>query len=365
MVTAGTSWRRYRVIRRKAESETVTSLHLVAEDGGALEPFRAGQFLTFRLTSPDGRPVARNYSLSSDPGDLSSYRISVKREPSPPDRPDLPPGFGSGFMHRQAEVGAVLEASGPKGQFQLDDTSMRPVLLLAGSIGITPLLAMTHVLAGSSRPVWLIHACENGEVQPFAAEIAGLAALYPGLKAITCLRQPSAADIEAARHQFEGLVTADVLRAVLPIGNYDAYLCGPGGFMQAMYDLLLDIGVRDGQIRYEFFGPATVLKAGAPVPPPAATRQMAASTLLPGAITVTFSRSGLSAPWDGTSRTLLDFAEAQGLSPAFSCRNGICNTCRCEVEGEVRYIDEPLEEPGTGFALLCCSVPASALVVNI
>jgi uncharacterized protein len=62
---------------------------------------------------------------------------------------------------------------------------------------------------------------------------------------------------------------------------------------------------------------------------------------------------------------LLDFAEAQGLSPAFSCRNGICNTCRCEVEGEVRYIDEPLEEPGTGFALLCCSVPASALVVNI
>jgi ferredoxin len=53
----------------------------------------------------------------------------------------------------------------------------------------------------------------------------------------------------------------------------------------------------------------------------------------------------------------LDFAEAQGLSPAFSCRNGICNTCLCSIEGEVRYVEEPLEMPQKGQALLCCSVP--------
>ncbi|MGL4438029.1 MAG: 2Fe-2S iron-sulfur cluster-binding protein [Bosea sp. (in: a-proteobacteria)] len=364
MATDGASWRQYRVIKRKVESETVTSIHLAADDGSALTPFKAGQFLTFRLRGSDGRHLARNYSISSDPGDPSSYRISVKREPSPAGRPDLPPGFGSTFMHVGAEMGAILEGSAPKGQFQLDQTSARPVLLLAGGIGITPLLAMAHALAGSLRPVWLIHACENGQVQPFATEIAELAARHHNLKALTCLREPSATDRALAHHQFEGLVTVDVLRAVLPIGNYDAYLCGPTGFMQAMFGLLLDLGVREEQIRHEFFGPATVLRASA-APLPVAVFETIAPPPHPSGINVTFSRSGLSAAWNGDFRTLLDFAEAQGLSPAFSCRNGICSTCLCEVDGEVTYIDEPLEEPGPGLALICCSVPKSALVVNI
>lgn len=366
MAKDGASWRRYRVIERRIESETVTSLHLAADDGSALMPFRAGQFLTFRLPGPDGRHVARNYSLSSDPENVSSYRISVKREPCPAGRPDLPPGFGSTFMHVDAVVGTILEGSVPKGQFQLDEASTRPVLLLAGGIGITPLLAMAHVLAGSARPVSLIHACENGQVQPFAADVADLAARHPNLTADTCLRAPSAMDRALAHHRFEGLITADVLRAMLPVGNYDAYLCGPTGFMQAMFGLLLDLGVREEQIRYEFFGPATILKAGAVVmPPPVAVIETSARPHLRECINVTFARSGRTAVWDGSSRTLLDFAEAQGLSPAFSCRNGICSTCLCAVDGEVTYIDEPLEEPGPGLALICCSVPRSAIVLNI
>lgn len=368
MSQSGTSWRRYKVVRRKVESEIVTSLYLVAEEGSQLPPFVAGQFLTFRLPGPDGSPVPRNYSLSSDPSDLSAYRISVKREPAPPGRPDLPPGFGSGFMHDEAEVGTILEGSVPKGQFQLDGASQRPVLLLAGGIGITPLLAMAHMIAGSSRKAFLIHACENGHVQPFAGELAELVARYDNLTVATCLREPSAQDRAFAHHLFEGLMTADVLREVLPIGNYDAYLCGPAGFMQAMYSLLLDLGVRESQIRYEFFGPSAVLKHGAAdalALQPAMVAQTDATSRSGTVINVTFSRSGVTIPWDGSSRTLLDFAEANGLAPAFSCRNGICNTCLCEVDGEVTYVDEPLEEPAEGMALICCSVPKSALVVGI
>lgn len=368
MDQSGVPWRRYKVIRRKAESEVVTSLHLAAEDRSPLMPFTAGQFLTFRLPGPDGRPIPRNYSLSSDPADLSAYRISVKREPAPPGKPELPPGFGSSFMHDHVALGSTLEGTAPKGRFQLDATSRRPVLLLAGGIGITPLLAMAHGLAGSTRPTYLIHACENGQVQPFADEVAGLAAQHANLTVVTGLRDPSAMDRSLARHQFEGLVTADVLRAVLPIGDYDAYLCGPAGFMQAMYALLLELGVRDDQIRYEFFGPATVLK---PVQPderatePVAAARTGVTVGESSAFHVTFSLSGMSARWDGSSRTLLDLAEAQGLTPAFSCRNGICNTCLCEIDGEVSYVDEPLEEPGPGKALICCSVPKSALVVGL
>lgn len=364
----GTAWRRYKVIGRKMESEVVCSLHLAADDGGPLPPFAAGQFLTFRLSGPDGRPIPRNYSLSSDPSDLSAYRISVKREPPPPGRPDLPPGFGSGFMHDEVQIGTILQGSAPKGQFQLDEASQRPVLLLAGGIGITPLLAMAHVLARSSRRTYLIHACENGRVQPFSGELAELAVRCPNLTLATCLREPGARDHALAHHHFDGVVTADILRKVLPIGNYDAYLCGPAGFMQAMYGLLLDLGLREEQIRYEFFGPSTVLKqhpADALATRPAVMPRTEATQARGTAISVTFSRSGISVPWDGSSRTLLDLAEANGLAPAFSCRNGICNTCLCEVEGEVAYLEEPLDEPGPGMALICCSVPKSPLVIGI
>ena len=281
MQAEGGNWRTYRVIRRVRESETVVSLHLVPADGGPLAPFEPGQFLTFRLEAGEGRPVPRNYSISSDPADRTHYRISVRHEPG---------GFGSGVMHDLMQEGALVAASGPKGRFTPDQASGRAVLLLAGGIGITPLLSMD---------------------------------------------------------------------------DYAAYLCGPGAFMQAMFDALLQLGVRQERIAYEFFGPARTL-APAQAPPAAAAADGPTTTSLDSGASghdpaqgsmVTFTLSGRSAVWDGAQASLLDFAEAQGLSPAFSCRNGICNTCLCSIEGEVRYVEEPLEMPRIGQALLCCSVP--------
>ena len=76
-------------------------------------------------------------------------------------------------------------------------------------------------------------------------------------------------------------------------------------------------------------------------------------------------RSGRTARWSGAQRTLLDFAEAQGFTPAFSCRNGVCGACLCGVEGDIRYVEEPLEEPGPGKALLCCSAPAGPVTLDL
>jgi uncharacterized protein len=366
MAQPRTSWRPYRVVARVPESATVVSLHLEGADGERLLPFQPGQFLTFRLPGPDGRPVPKNYSISSDPADHAHYRISVKREPAPASRPDLPPGFGSGFMHDDAVVGATIDGSAPRGQFTLDQASSRPVLLLAGGIGITPLLSMAHALARTSRPAFLLHACDNRQVQPFADEVSALAAASGCFTAATCLREPGEEVDRGTDRQFRGLVTADVLRALLPIGDYDAYVCGPTGFMQAMSALLQDLGVRKEQIRYEFFGPATELSMQpAAVAEPVVRRSVSGPDALDQGLTVTFARSGGRYPWDGAARTLLDFAEAHGLTPAFSCRNGICNTCLCEAQGEVSYVDEPLEQPQAGRVLICCSVPASSLVLNL
>lgn len=356
---------RLRVSERVVESDIVVSLHLVPDDGGALAPFLPGQFLTLKVPGPAGRPLPRTYSLSGDPGDLSRYRISVKRERAPSGRTDLPDGVGSGYVHALA-VGDVIDVLPPRGDFILDETPSRPVLLLAGGIGITPLAAMAHRLAGQgTRFVTLIHACETGQAQALATELRALEHRSPRFRHITCLATPSQTDRRLRLHRMEGLVDPDMLRSVLPIGDYDVYLCGPAGFMQAMYVHLAGLGVREERIRYEFFGAGVPLTAApaareAPQPAPAPTVDTGG-----GAIMVTFAASNLTAPWDPAHRTLLDFAEAQGLTPAFSCRNGICNTCLCALEGSVTYVDDPLDLPGPGKALICCSVPAGSITLEI
>jgi ferredoxin-NADP reductase len=349
-------WRRLRVDRRVRESEVITSLHLVPDDATPLPAFAPGQFLTFRIPDGKGGHQPRNYSLSGDPADAGRWRISVKREPG---------GLGSGYMHDAMAVGAIVEALGPKGRFTLAEGSRRPVILLAGGVGITPLLAMAHRLASDGkRAATIVHACENGRVQAFRSELAALALRGPALKVATVLANPDAADRQARAFDFEGLVSVDVLRSLLPIGDYEAYLCGPPAFMQAMHVLLVELGVREENIAREFFGPENRLgpvAQDAPPPPTAAP----VSAPMPDRPPIRFARSGREVIWDGASRSLLDFAEAQGLTPAFSCRNGICNTCICAIEGAVRYIEEPLEMPGPGLALLCCSVPDGPVTLEL
>ncbi|CAN1495888.1 Hmp Flavodoxin reductases (ferredoxin-NADPH reductases) family 1 [Rhabdaerophilaceae bacterium] len=348
-------WRRYRVAKRTIETEAIVSLFLVADDGRPLLAFKAGQFLTFKLKNSAGRPLPRNYSISSDPFDAAGYRISVKREMN---------GVGSGFIHDIALEGTTIEGSDPKGDFVLDDASKRPVILLAGGIGITPLLAMAYALSRQGRKTWLIHACENGRLQPFRSEIAKLCSEPNGLEWRTFLNKPEAEDIAANRHDFAGQVTLETLRHVLPKNDYDAYLCGPAGFMQAMFNILLHLGLPENRIHYEFFGPATVIKATGGTGDASPARAVEHGAPPPGP-RVTFAVSGQTAIWDGSERTLLDFAEAQGLAPAFACRNGICNTCLCKISGAVTYIDEPLDEPEPGQALICCSVPRGDITIQL
>jgi ferredoxin-NADP reductase len=357
-------FRRYRVARKTPESDVITSFALVPVDGSPVPAFVPGQFLTFNLDDGSGSgPLLRHYSLSGDPARRDAYRISVKREGPPSARRDLPPGRASAFLHDRVAEGDELAARGPEGAFVLDRDSRRPVVLLSGGVGLTPLLAMAHELArAGDRPTWFIHACEERAVQAHGGEIRALAASCAGLRVHVRYRRVGATDIAGVHHDGEGFIDRAVLQALLPLDDYDVYLCGPAGFMQALYGILLDLGVREDRIRYEFFGPATVLKRAverAQEPP-------AFAPVSAGQPAVTFSMSGKTSPWTGEQQTLLDFAEAQGLSPAFSCRAGICNTCQCTlVAGEVNYIVEPLDRPPPGTVLLCCAAPAGNVTVAI
>ncbi len=355
-------FRGLRIVAKTVESSLITSFHLAAADGMALPSFRPGQFLVFRIPSdyPKGY-VLRNYSLSGAPDDSGQYRISVKREPAA--GPGLPVGFGSSYLHDSSAVGDVLMVDGPRGEFVLDEASDRPVVLLSGGVGLTPMVAMLHALVHrSTRRTLFLHACENGDVHALRDEVNGLVGQRPGVSAHYSYRLPSAEDRAAQRFHSEGVITRARMQSLLPLDDYDFYLCGPPPFMQAMYQTLRGLGVAKDRIAYEFFGPATVLDAEAKPQP------VAKATAAPadGAITVEFRKSGIVAAWDGAAQSLLSFAEDQGLSPEFSCRAGICGTCISRMlSGEVSYFEDPLEELAQGELLLCCTRPKTAIVLDL
>ena len=388
------AFRRFRVARKVPESSVITSFHLTPADGGPLWTARPGQYLTLRVPGYAG-PLLRTYSLSCAVDAPDCHRITVKRE-----------SLASVWLHDTVAEGDEIEIAGPRGSFHLDEDSTRPVLLLAGGVGLTPLLSMLHRLAATGRRAFFVHACENGEVQAMRHEVAAIAAASAGrIMARHVYRMPTDGDRAAGRFDAEGVVDRTFLQSLLPLDDYQVYLCGPTPFMVAMWRLLTDLGIAPQRIAYEFFGKGASLPALAahseaevtkdrPHVPARAPRALAGlehltdpearaipdapPRLAPGGKAapvaafaaedgeVVFARSGVSARWDDTSGSLLELAEAAGLSPDFSCRAGICNTCCCAIrEGEVEYISEPLDPPPPGQVLICCSRPVGRVVLDI
>ena len=113
--------------------------------------------------------MLRTYSLSCSVDAQDCHRISVKREAGLNGAPD---GVGSVWLHDELAEGAELEIAPPRGAFFLDEASERPVLLLAGGVGLTPLLSMLHRLSATERKVWFVHACEDGGVQALYLDLA-------------------------------------------------------------------------------------------------------------------------------------------------------------------------------------------------
>ncbi len=204
--TSRTGFRRYRVVGKTAESSVITSFEIVPSDGGDLSPFEPGQFLSFRLDPSDEGAPLRHYSLSGDPRRRGSYRFSVKREAAPAERPDLPPGRMSSRLHDEVRVGDELLARGPEGQFALDRSSSRPVVLLSGGVGATPLVSMAHALcAEGRRKTWFIHACDGSAVHAFGAEMRQLEAQSDNLVVHVLYRSARPGDIAGRSLQRGGI----------------------------------------------------------------------------------------------------------------------------------------------------------------
>lgn len=365
------AWEGYRafvVDRREAESDTVMSFYLMPQDGGEVPAHRPGQSLGFALDVP-GRmtPVIRNYTISDSAKGAGHYRLSIKREPAPADQPDLPPGVSSNFFHDHVDVGSVLQVRAPSGEFALRPEGKGPVVLLSGGVGCTPMIAMLNAIvdSGSTRDVWFVHGVRNGREHAFAEHVREIAAAHDNIHAHVCYSRPDADDALGADYDTQGHVTADLLRELLPDTSPQFFLCGSTPFMKSLYNGLVDWGVDEFQIVYEFFGNACELRE---TPKPTPKQAAAALGVDPDtSFQVEFRQSGVTAPWTPGDGTILDLAEAHGVDPDFVCRSGMCHSCLSIVlEGDYEYTHDGVVTPmGEDEVLICSARPKSDLVIDV
>ena len=357
--------RTFIVDRKVPESETITSFYLAPENAKPLERFLPGQFLPLKLDIPGQyKPVLRTYSLSDSP-DRDYYRLTIKREPAPPDRPDLYPGVSSNYFHDQVEPGSKLLAKSPRGKFFVDPHGENPVVLLSAGVGLTPLISMLNAIVdvGSDRPTWFIHGSRNSREHAMGAYVRRIAEKNGNVQVHIRYSRPLSDDRVGRDYDDEGHVDIELVKRLLPGKDLDFYLCGPTPFMKSLFNGLLAWGVSELQIHYEFFGPASALKERTKV---ATAKRAVEAAQCCEDIEVTFSQSAVTANWNPSFESILDLAEANGLSPDYSCRSGICHTCMCKLEaGEVEYVLEPLELPDPGSVLICCSKPKTDVVVGV
>jgi ferredoxin-NADP reductase/MOSC domain-containing protein YiiM len=349
-------FRPLRVAAKRSETASVVSLELDADDGQPLARALPGQFVTVRLEPGDAAPpLVRSYSLSGPPDD-ARYRISVKVEPH---------GAAGRYLRDAVEVGDRIDVAAPRGRFTLDDGD-RPVALVSAGVGVTPVLAMLHALSAgrATREVWWFHGARNRAEHAFAREADRLLALLPRARSRVWYSRPDPADRVGVDHDDLGHVTADAIAATgVPIDS-EFYLCGPPAFMDALRAGMDALGVSPARVHTEMFGaegsitPGVVAEAARPAHPPEGRTGT-------GPL-VSFVRTGLNVRWDDGFTSLLELAEACDVPVRWSCRTGVCHTCETGLlDGAVAYDPEPLEPPGAGNVLVCCSRPGGNLAVDL
>jgi len=348
-VAAWPGTRRFRVTARRAEASDVASFTLAPVDGGPLAGHRPGQFVVVERPGGEGaRPLTRCYSLCDAP-DGASLRIAVKRLP-----PVAEDGGVSGWLHDEVHPGDELALRAPAGAFVADPCAERPLVLIAGGIGVTPIHAIAQAVAAGrlERAVHVFYAARRPGEDPFAESLRALAARSDrvALTLVYSRHRPDAGDGVARGPE---RLTAPMVIDAVGTSDVDVLVCGPTSLCRDLPAALQAAGVAAERIVLEAFGPAAAHALAPPVVVPA------------GGHEVRFAASQTTAVWRDADQTLLDLAEASGIELPSSCRSGSCGTCAVALRGgtvaHLRPPSAPLEDDR---CLACIAVPQSAVELD-
>lgn len=308
-----------RVARRVEEADGICSFELVPVDADVLPAFSAGAHIDVHVAPS----LIRQYSLSNDPSERNRYRIAVLREAQS--------RGGSAGMHERVQPGDLLRVSSPRNHFPLAEAPRS--LLLAGGIGVTPILAMARALHAHDRPFEMHYCGRSASRMAFLDEIG--AAGFASRVALHADDTPEQ-KFDAQR------VLAN------PSDGTHLYVCGPSGFMDHVLETARRQGWPEEQLHREYF---------AGVDTASATDE---------SFEVRVASTGLSCRVPA-GKTVIEVLAAHGVEVPTSCEAGVCGTCLTRVlEGTPDHRDTFLtdsERAANDQFTPCCSRALSPLLV--
>jgi ring-1,2-phenylacetyl-CoA epoxidase subunit PaaE len=319
--------------------------------------FRAGQYLTLRVVIA-GEEVRRSYSICSAEQE-GRLRVAIKR---------VAGGLFSNWANDTLAPGVRLDVMPPAGRFGVpsEAASPRHVLAFAAGSGITPILAIlkTGLLAEPRSRFTLLYGNRASSSVLFRDELAALKDQYLERLNLVYVMSRERQDIEL----FNGRITGDKCRALfrhwVRVEDADlAYVCGPEAMMHGVSAALRDAGMAPERIRIELFAPGSrqpgVQQERTAYGPPASARRTGVTVVMDG------NQAGFT--MDRDAESVLDAGLRAGLDLRYSCKGGVCSTCRCKVvEGAVDMdVNYALEdyEVARGFVLSCQAFPVTDRLV--
>lgn len=266
------TWRKFKIVKKEAETDNIVSLYLEPVDGKLLPAFKAGQYVSVQLPIPelDGLLQSRQFSLSVAPEDnMKQYRVSVKKE-SVSDgltTEDLAAGKVAGVisnrLHERYNVGDEVELSPPRGEFFFDAATAAPktpVVLLSAGVGATPLVSIVDSIlksSNASRPVTWAHAARQADSVCFGKHIRDITAGADNIKSALFVKNVKDSDKQGSDYDYEGTLSLDKLAdeeaLFLEDTSAEYYICGPEEWMVKMRDGLTGKGVSVDRVHLELF----------------------------------------------------------------------------------------------------------------
>jgi ferredoxin-NADP reductase len=285
----------------------------------------------------DGKKVNRSYTIASSPTRVGSCELTVKREPM---------GTSSRHLHDSVDAGTLIDVNAPAGRFTFTGTEADSVVMIAGGVGITPLMAKIRYLTdiGWTGDIYLVFSVKTERDVIFRDELDYLRTRFPNLHVTVTLTRAEGTSGEWER----GRISPELLDRVVPqIATRRVHICGPTEMTDLTRQMLLDLGVPAEAIKLESFTSPARAAAQAPAAAdtngtlvngaPAATAQTSepARAAVNGAAThtaatLTFARSGKTLPISAR-KTVLEAAEDLGVSINYDCRAGICGQCKTKL----------------------------------
>lgn len=314
------SWSgKLRVAKIFRETPEVRTFRLVLPDGPRL-PFehQPGQYLNLTLEI-DGRKVRRSYTIASSPTQTGYCELTIKREEQ---------GLASRYFHDQIREGDLLEVTAPAGKFTFTGKESQEIVMIAGGVGITPLMAKIRYLTDLAWPGQIRLICSVKTVGDFIFrdELAALQERFANLRVtVTATRET-----DPNWHGERGRISPALLQRVAPnLTASRVHLCGPTEMTEPIMEMLRQLGVPDGHIKFEsFVSPSRKQNFNAA---PDAPLESAALVVAPSEhATLEFSRSGRSVG-ELHGQTILEIAEEKGIEIPYECRVGVCGQCKTRL----------------------------------